>query len=232
MDKVAAGAESERRGAMLKKFRQVERRSGGLCNPELLEKVVRSSSTDGGTAAPVLPEPQSTALPPLHSDPRQDPGPAAVAEAAAAASASNLVLVDVEDDAEEASTPPARSSGSGGGGAAQDIPWAEDMLCRAVRKRHAEMLRTRGRALARGLARMLKGVSKELKGVASRLPPWEEDDGDEPGAREEAVSHLTFRFRRRQQRPLCTPQPPDRLFDAGSVLSIIAPRHASRAASC
>lgn len=37
------------------------------------------------------------------------------------------------------------------------------------------MLKSRGRALAKNLARLLRGVSSDLQGVASRLPPWEED---------------------------------------------------------
>lgn len=170
MDKVAAGAESERRGAMLKKFKRVERRSGGLCNPDLLEKVLRSSdaSVDGSSPRP------SSPLPPPHSDSKG----LTLGAATPATPASNLVVVDVEDDPEVAAA-----------AAAAATPWAEDMLCRAVRKRHAAMLRTRGRALAKGLARMLKGVSQELKGVASRLPPWEEEDPqeDEPAPQEEEV---------------------------------------------
>lgn len=177
MDKVVQGAETERRGAMLKKFKQVERRSGGLCNPDLLHKVVRSSSTGPAETSPRLSSAaaaaaateagRSAALLP----PRSDSG--AATAAAMAIATSNLVVED---------------TGSGGGIAA-DVPWAEDMLCRAVRKRHAAMLKTRGRALAKGLARMLKGVSKELKGVASRLPPWEEDEDDEdtPAPQEEKV---------------------------------------------
>lgn len=178
MDKVAAAAENERRGAMLKKFKRVERRSGGLCNPDLLEQVVRSS--DVSSPRQSIPSPSSSShappLPPPHS--QSDPK-GLTAALAAAAPASNLVLVDVEDDPEATAA-----------AAAAATPWAEDMLCRAVRKRHAAMLRTRGRALAKGLARMLKGVSQELKGVASRLPPWEEEDPqeDEPAPQEEEVS--------------------------------------------
>lgn len=171
MDKVAAGAESERRGAMLKKFRRVERRSGGLCNPDLLEKVLRSSSTDAGpeTSSPRPSSTHASPLPPPHSDPKG---------LGTATPASNLAVVEVEDDPEVTAA------------AAAATPWAEDMLCRAVRKRHAAMLRTRGRALAKGLARMLKGVSQELKGVAARLPPWEEEDPqeDDPAPQEEEVS--------------------------------------------
>ncbi|CAM9370894.1 unnamed protein product [Hapterophycus canaliculatus] len=184
MDKVVAGAENERRGAMLKKFKQVERRSGGLCNPDLLHKVVRSSSTGPTESSPRLSAAAAASeagrvaalLPP-----RSELGAATIA--ATAAATSNLV-------SEEGG-----GSGFGGvGGAsaasAQDVPWAEDMLCRAIRKRHAAMLRTRGRALAKGLARMLKGVSTELKVVASRLPPWEEDDDDEdnPAPQEEKAA--------------------------------------------
>ena len=178
MDKVAAAAENERRGAMLKKFKRVERRSGGLCNPDLLEQVVRSS--DVSSPRQSIPSPSSSShappLPPPHS--QSDPK-GLTAALGAAAPASNLVLVDVEDDPEATAA-----------AAAAATPWAEDMLCRAVRKRHAAMLRTRGRALAKGLARMLKGVSQELKGVASRLPPWEEEDPqeDEPAPQEEEVS--------------------------------------------
>ena len=57
----------------------------------------------------------------------------------------------------------------------ENIPWADDMLCGATRFRHGAMLKSRGRALAKGLARLLRGVSSDLQGVASRLPPWQED---------------------------------------------------------
>lgn len=176
LDKVAAGAESERRGAMLKKFKRVERRSGGLCNPDLLEKVLRSSSSDAGGSSPRVSASNPSPLPPPHSDPK--------GLGTTATPASNLVVVDDDPEATAA------AAAAGASAATQDTPWAEDMLCRGVRKRHAAMLRTRGRALAKGLARMLKGVSTELKGVSTRLPPWEEEEGqeDDPAAQEEEVS--------------------------------------------
>ncbi|CAM9619905.1 unnamed protein product [Scytosiphon promiscuus] len=186
MDKVVAAAETERRGAMLKKFKLVERRSGGLCNPDLLHKVVRSSSTGPTDTSPRLSASAAAAeagrsaaalLPP-----RSEPGAALLSPTAVATS--NLV---VEDGGSGGLGTPV---GGAAAAAAQDVPWAEDMLCRAIRKRHAAMLKTRGRALAKGLARMLKGVSSELKGVASRLPPWEEDEDDEdkPAPQEEKAA--------------------------------------------
>ena len=68
---------------------------------------------------------------------------------------------------------------AGAGSVADDVPWADDMLCGSSRRRHAEMLRSRGRTLAQSLTRLLSGVSADLRGVASRLPPWEEDDDEE-----------------------------------------------------
>lgn len=62
----------------------------------------------------------------------------------------------------------------------EDFPWADDMLCQSSRRRHGAMIKTRGRALAKGLAKMLKGVSSNLQGVASRLPPWDDADDEKP----------------------------------------------------
>lgn len=186
MDKVVAAAEKERKGQMLKKFKQVERRSGGLCNPDLLENIVRSTGGDGSAEA------SSAASKPSNNPPSPLPprSPDHKGQEAAIQALNNLVVVDVENDERGV------ANGGGGGGAgvssvAQDVPWAEDMLCRSVRKRHAAVLKIRGRALAKGLARMLKGVSNDLKGVASRLPPWEEceDDEDKPTPQEEGVSY-------------------------------------------
>lgn len=183
MSKVAEGAETDRRGAMLKKLKQVERRSGGLCNPELIQKVVRSSSTDGSATAKNLlsapASPSSTLASPRQSSPKE--------RVPATPTASNLVVVDVDVDVDAEDV--VEVGGAAVGDAAQDIPWAEDLLSLAVRKRNAALLKTRGRALAKGLARMLNGVSKELKGVASRLPPWEEEDEEPPAAQEEMVRY-------------------------------------------
>lgn len=192
MDKVNAGAESERRGAMLKKFKRVERRSGGLCNPDLLEKVVRSSSGHGPSSRPSSPAAHPSHQRPPPSDPKG-------LGAATPTPLSNLVVVDVEDD------PDAAAAGSGAV-ASQDQPWAEDMLCRGVRKRHAAILRTRGRALAKGLARMLKGVSQELKGVAARLPPWEEEEEGEEERGADEVRAAGKGRRRCNVRGRCLPR--------------------------
>lgn len=187
MDKVVAAAEKERKGEMLKKFKQVERRSGGLCNPDLLENIVRSTGGEGsGESSPSASKP-SNPPPPSPLPPRS---PDHKGQDAAIRALNSLVVVDVEKDERGG----VAGVGGGGGGVssgAQDVPWAEDMLCRSVRKRHAAVLKTRGRALAKGLARMLKGVSNDLKCVASRLPPWEEcedDDEDKPTPQEEGVS--------------------------------------------
>lgn len=167
MDKITEAAETERRGALLKKFRQVERRSGGLCNPALLEKVVRSSSVDGKAGGAKTPSPLES--------PRRSTfsswGGSAQAAAAGKARAAGA------GGGSGAGFPVEAGFDSGGvGNAEEDIPWADDMLCGTSRKRHAAMLKSRGRALARALARMLRGVSSDLQGVASRLPPWEEDE--------------------------------------------------------
>lgn len=75
------------------------------------------------------------------------------------------------------------SDGSAGtGSGTEDVPWADDMLCSFSRRRHAEMLKRRGRALGKALARLLRGVSKELQGVATRLPPWKERESEEVDA--------------------------------------------------
>ncbi|CAM9527708.1 unnamed protein product [Ectocarpus fasciculatus] len=226
MDKVVAGAEKERRGEMLKKFKQVERRSGGLCNPDLLENIVRSTGGEGSAesspAASKPSNPSPSPLPPRSPDHKgQD---------AAMLALNSLVVVDVENDKRGV----ANAGGSGGGvsSGAQDVPWAEDMLCRSVRKRHAAVLKTRGRALAKGLARMLKGVSNDLKGVASRLPPWEEceDDEDKPTPQEEGAELDRIRSRGNifsaptherihSRGEVCVPLTHDRSLSQGSCVS-------------
>lgn len=174
MDKVTQAAETERRGALLKKFRQVERRSGGLCNPDLLEKVVRSSSSDPKNA-PKKPPHGADFLPALGG-----------AEATTATNAS-MGITGLSSPAAAGGAGFTSVAGVVGGelGTGEDVPWADDMLCSASRKRHAAVLRSRGRALAKSLAKMLRGVSSELQGVASRLPPWEDDEEDDADLPEE-----------------------------------------------
>lgn len=175
LDKVKKAAETDRRGALLKKFRQVERRSGGLCNPDLLEKVVRSSSTDAKTP-PKMP-------PPHEVSPRRSSFPSAGGGAPIATAGKNgMTPVSMGSSpfvpggaTASAGFPTTSGAHYEGPGNSQNIPWADDMLCGATRFRHGAMLKSRGRALAKNLARLLRGVSSDLQGVASRLPPWEED---------------------------------------------------------
>lgn len=80
-----------------------------------------------------------------------------------------------------------------GSGNSQNIPWADDMLCGATRFRHGAMLKSRGRMLAKSLARLLRGVSSDLQGVASRLPPWQEDKVEIEAITREEVGGLSRR---------------------------------------
>lgn len=67
------------------------------------------------------------------------------------------------------------------------------MLCGATRFRHGAMLKSRGRMLAKSLARLLRGVSSDLQGVASRLPPWQEDKVEIEAITREEVGGLSRR---------------------------------------
>lgn len=161
-------AEKERKGALLKKFKRVERRSGGLCNPDLLQEAIRNASTDP-EYAPMSPSASTGDILSLKHPPRRPSGNLA--------EMSGLALVGLGDAGTAGFT---AVTGTGGGAVnTEDIPWADDLLCMATRKRHAAMLKARGRALAKGLARLLRGVSSDLKEVASRLPPWEETEPEE-----------------------------------------------------
>lgn len=173
----------------------MERRSGGLCSADLIEKVVRSSSSSADT-------PPSSAHP-LRRLPTPDDPPSEAFRPALASTnnrppsgrngAGSMIEVGLKTPgvgkggffaslgAENGNgglvAGPAAGAGAGTGG--DDVPWADDMLCGASRRRNAAMLRSRGRTLAKGLARLLNGVSGDLQGVASRLPPWEEDEDSE-----------------------------------------------------
>lgn len=164
----------------------MERRSGGLCSADLIEKVVRSSSSSAGT-------PTSSAQPlrrlPTPDDPSQEAFRPALASTTRPPSGRNGAGSMIEVGL--------KTPGIGKGGfflslggehgnrgmvaetGGDDVPWADDMLCGASRRRNATMLRSRGRTLAKGLARLLNGVSSDLQGVSSRLPPWEEDEDSE-----------------------------------------------------
>ncbi|CAM9351695.1 unnamed protein product [Ectocarpus sp. 6 AP-2014] len=229
MDKVVAAAEKERKGEMLKKFKQVERRSGGLCNPDLLENIVRSTGGEGSGESSPSASKTSNPPPPSPLPPRS---PDHKGQDAAIRALNSLVVVDVEKD-ERGGIAGVGGSGGAVSSGAQDVPWAEDMLCRSVRKRHAAVLKTRGRALAKGLARMLKGVSNDLKGVASRLPPWEEcedDDEDKPTPQEEGAELDRIRSRGNifsaptherihSRGEVCVPLTHDRSLSHGSCVS-------------
>lgn len=188
LDKIKASAESDRQGALLKRFRRVERRSGGLCSADLIEKVVRSSSFSADT-------PPSSAQPLRRLPTPEDPSHEALRPALASTNrppsgrngAGSMIEVGLK-------TPGVGKGGffaslggehgnggvvAGAGTGGDDVPWADDMLCGVSRRRNAAMLRSRGRTLAKGLARLLNGVSGDLQGVASRLPPWEEDEDSE-----------------------------------------------------
>lgn len=69
-----------------------------------------------------------------------------------------------------------------GGGPDADTPWADDLLLAANRKRHAGMLRVRGRGVARDLILLMPCVATEVHGVVARLPPWDDETGDTDAA--------------------------------------------------
>lgn len=198
--KVTDVAEAERRGALLKKLRQAERRSGGLCNPAQLH---REASTSSLNAADPLPD-LSGAVPvapvaPVLDSPRRGlsswgGGMAALATAASAAGSPPLLSLGGNHSS-------SGSSGSSGGGSGAgsspvgvvskrpaDVPWADNMLTAVNRKRHGSMLKARGRDLAKRLSVIVPPAAGELQAVAARLPPWGEIDTEGEGASVQQLS--------------------------------------------
>lgn len=189
--KITDAAEAERRGALLKRLRQAERRSGGLCNPAQLER--EASSTSAATAPDTLPDPLSTGpVAPVIDSPRRGKsswsGP--MGALASAALASSVPLGNNANGAlgNGGSRGRASMSGSSDGGGSpigaltrqpSDMPWAENMLSVNNRTRYGAMLRARARDLAKRLSVIVPAAAAEMQAVAARVPPWEDEaEGD------------------------------------------------------
>lgn len=178
--KVTDAAEAERRGALLKKLRQAERRSGGLCNPAQLQREASTSSINSSEhLSDAMGSP--TAVAPVVDSPSRGlsswgTGMSALASAAAAGapvvSGTSGFL--------------GNHALSGGGGSLvgspteslkrqADVPWADNMLSAANRTRYGAMLKKRGRDLAKRMSVIMPAAAAEVQAVAVRLPLLEDD---------------------------------------------------------
>lgn len=208
LTKIAEAAEAERKGALQKKLRRVTRRSGGLCNPEQLETLVRNSSFTAtlspttGTSSPV--SMSTPTLPPPGANPTfsawvggggsgtKPPAPVPLT----GQHSGLLGLGSASSGDAAAGGNSALGGGDAGGGVGSggsssvnaDVPWADNLLSVANRRRHGGMLRARGRGLAKGLAALVPAAAREVHGVAARLQLWEEDSTTEGGDISAAVS--------------------------------------------
>lgn len=202
--KVTDAAEAERRGALLKKLRQAERRSGGLCNPAQLQREASTSSLNSSEhLSDALGSPTTTAAvvdSPSRGLSSWGTGMSALASAAAAGA-------------------PAVGSSSGflgnnglsvGGGSLSgspteslkrqaDVPWADNMLSAANRTKYGTMLKARGRDLAKRMSVIMPAAAAEVQAVAARLPLLEDDvEGEAAPVRVDRVGRsrgtVTARF--------------------------------------
>lgn len=180
---MAEAVEADRLIALERRLRRAERRSGGLCNPAQLETLVRNASLHGMVTPPASGNPNSS-TPSSASVPWADGSPHR-SSFATHGSDSGLSLSGSGHDG-NGGKENLGDAGSGfglfGGGPDADTPWADDLLLAANRKRHAGMLRGRGRGLAKDLILMMPSVATEVHGVVARLPPWDDEAGDTDAA--------------------------------------------------
>lgn len=175
---MAEAVEAERLIALERKLRRAERRSGGLCNPSQLETLVRNNSLHGMATPPATGNP-SAGTP---SSGQWGDGSPRRASPSVHRSDSGRSWGSGPNDGGTTRDSSIDGAGSGSGlaGAAPDAdtPWADDLLLAANRKRHAAMLRARGRGLAKDLALLMPSMAQEVHGVVARLPPWDDEAGD------------------------------------------------------